>query len=99
MALALGDLFACYSGVQWHPFGHDAEASLNLKQLLKNERFGFADRFLHRQDPDEVIPDAQVISFGFDIGIHNLVVEKLAGDPDAWTGRDRTRTAGAVSDS
>jgi SOS response associated peptidase (SRAP) len=27
-----------------------------------------------------VIPDAQMVSFGFDIGIHNLVVEKLPAD-------------------
>src|SRR5690349_24203560 len=84
MPLALGDLFACHRGLQWHPFGDDAEVGLNLKQLLQNQRFGFADRFLHRQDPDEVIPDAQVVSFGFDIGIHNLVVQKLSADWSAF---------------
>src|SRR5581483_6763216 len=80
MTFALGDLFPCSSGLQRGPFGDDAEVGLNLKQLLKDKRLGFANCFLHRQDPDEVIPDAQMVSFGIDIGIYNLIVEKLAAE-------------------
>src|SRR5438067_12955394 len=80
MPLALGDLFASDSGLQWHPFGDDPEVGLNLKQLFKNERLCFTDRLYHRQDPNEVIPDAQVVSFGFDIGIDDLVIQKLPAD-------------------
>jgi hypothetical protein len=53
--------------------------------LVQDERPGLSDRLFHRQDAHKVIADAEVIAFGFDIRVDDLIVEKLRA---LWPSRD-----------
>ena len=46
---------------------------------VENKRPRLGDGLLHRQHANDVIADAQMIALGLDVGVHNLVVEKLRG--------------------
>jgi hypothetical protein len=61
----------------WRPVGDYIEIPRYLEQLIQNHGPGLPDDFLHGQNAHVVIPDTQVITFRFDVGIDHLVIEKL----------------------
>jgi len=78
VAPAFRDFFASGSVINGDPLADHAEVCLNLQQLLQYQRFRLADRFFDREDSDEVIANPQMIAFGFNIRIGNLVIEEMA---------------------
>jgi hypothetical protein len=61
------------------PFRDDIEVGRNLEQCVQHERPRLCDGLFHRQHADDVVADAQMVAFGFDVGINYLIVEKLCG--------------------
>jgi len=76
--LALSDFFSSDGVVNRHPLGHHAEICLNFQQVPENQRFGLTDGLFNCQHADKVIADPQMITFGLNIGIRHLIVEKLS---------------------
>src|ERR1019366_2963582 len=79
MAAALVHLFTCLVRGHRSPLRHDVDVGRDFQERVKHKRAGLGDRFFHRQDPNEMSANAQVIALGFDIGVDHLIVEKLGG--------------------
>ncbi len=79
MAAALVHFFAGFVRGKRRPLRDDIEVGGNLQQRVQHKGPRFGDGLFHRQHADDVIAYPQMIAFGFDIGVHHLIVEKLRG--------------------
>ena len=79
VAAALVDFFARLVRWERRPLRNDIEVGRNLQQYIEHQGPCFGDGLFHRQHPDDVIADAQVVAFRFDVGVDHLIVEKLRG--------------------
>ena len=79
VAAALVYFFARLVRRERRPFGDDVEVGRNLQQGVQHQRPCLSDGLFHRQHPDDVIANAQVVAFRFDVGVDDLIVEKLCG--------------------
>src|SRR5580658_7072668 len=73
------DLSAGAVDRQRRPFGNDVEVGRNLKQRVEHQRSCFGDSLLHRQDANDVVANSQMMAFGLNVRVDDLVVEKLGG--------------------
>ena len=79
MAAALVDFLAGLVRREWRPFRNDSEVGRDLQQRIERQGPRFGDGLFHRQHPDDVIADAQMIALGFDVRVDDLIVEELRG--------------------
>ena len=79
MAAALVHFFAGPVRRKRRPLRDDVEVGRNLQQSVERQGPCFGDGLFHRQHPDDVIADAEMIAFRFDVGVDHLIVEKLRG--------------------
>ena len=79
VAAALVHFFAGLVRGERRPLRDHIEVGRNLQQRVEYQGPRFGDGLFHRQHPDDVIADAQMIAFGFDVGVDHLIVEKLRG--------------------
>src|ERR1700746_2178736 len=77
MPLALRDLFPSDSIVNRCPLGYHAKIRLNFQEVPQNKWLGLADGLLNRQHADIVIADAEMVALSLNVGICDLIVEKL----------------------
>jgi hypothetical protein len=79
VAAALVHFFAGLVRGERRPLRDHIEVSRNLQQGVEHQGPCLCDGLFHRQHPDDVIADAQMIAFRFDVGVDHLIVEKLRG--------------------
>ena len=79
VAAALVDFLARLVRRERRPFRDDSEVGRDLQQRIERQWPRLGDGLFHRQHPDEVIAHAQMIAFGFDVRVDDLIVEKLRG--------------------
>jgi len=48
-------------------------------QGVQHQRPCLSDGLFHRQHPDDVIADAEMMPFGFDVGVDDLMSRELCG--------------------
>ena len=87
VAAAFHHFFPCLFLGHRNPFCAHRETSRYLEQGIEHQRPSLDDRLFHCQNTHEVAPDAEVVSFRFDVRINDLIVEKLSAlraslDPD-----------------
>ena len=56
---------------------NDIEASRNLQQRVEDKGPRLGDSFLHRQHTNNMVANSQMIALRLDVGIDDLIVEKL----------------------
>ena len=79
VAAALVDFLAGLVRRERRPFRNDSEVGRDLQQRVERQGPRLGDGLFHRQHADDVIADAQMIALGFDVGVDDLIVEKLRG--------------------
>ena len=79
VAAALVDFLARLVRCKRRPFGARHRSCRDLQQRVEHQRPRLGDGLFHRQNANKVVADAQMIALGFDIGVDDLVVEKLRG--------------------
>ena len=77
MPAPFGHFLASFVRGERYPLRADHKIRWYLQQRIKDKRSRLGNGLLHRQHADDVIADTEMIAFGFDVGVDDLVVEKL----------------------
>jgi hypothetical protein len=79
VAAALVDFFAGLVRCEWRPLRDHSEVGPDFQQRVQRQGPRFSYGLFHREYADDVIAHAQMIAFGFDVRVDDLIVEELRG--------------------